>query len=115
LILFFGADLPAALTGLPSRADLAAGLAQRHGLTAGLSLAAAAQRVMQGGNRFAFTDYLIHQLDTLGKQPQRVHQLVARLPAPIIVTTAYDNLLELAYQQAGEPINRVVRDSDLSF
>ena len=114
LILFLGADLPAALTGLPSRADLAAGLAQRHGLPAGLSLAAAAQRVMQGGNRFAFTDYLIRQLDTLGK-PLRLHQLIARLPIPIIITTAYDNLLEQAFAQAGEPINRVVRDSDLAF
>jgi hypothetical protein len=115
LVLFLGADLPAALTGLPSRADLAAGLAQRHGLPAGLSLAATAQRVMQGGNRFAFSDYLIRQLDTLGKPPQRIHLLIARLPAPMIITTVYDNLLELAFAQAGAPINRVVRDSDLAF
>ncbi len=115
LVLFLGADLPAALTGLPSRADLAAGLAQRHGLPAGLSLAAAAQRVMQGGNRFAFTDYLGRQLDTLGKAPQRLQQLIARLPVQTVVTTAYDTLLEQAYQQAGVPINRVVRGSDLAF
>jgi SIR2-like protein len=115
LVLFLGADLPAALTGLPSRADLAAGLAQRHQLPAGLSLAATAQHVMQNGNRFVFTDYLIRQLDTLGKPPLRIHQLIVRLPAPIIITTAYDNLLELAFAQAGEPINRIVRDSDLAF
>src|SRR5215218_8917585 len=106
LALFLGADLPTALTGLPSRADLAAGLAQRHQLPAGLSLAATAQRVMQNGNRFIFTDYLIRQLDTLGK-PLRIHQLIARFAVPLIITTAYDNLLELAFAQAGEPINRV--------
>src|SRR5215216_2508464 len=115
LVVFLGADLPAELTGQPSRADLAAGLALRHGLPAGLSLAATAQRVMQGGNRFAFTDYFIRQLDTLGKPPQRIHQLLARLAAPTIITTAYDNLLELAFAEANEPINRVVRDSDLAF
>src|SRR5215217_3796872 len=94
LVVFLGADLPAELTGQPSRADLAAGLALRHGLPAGLSLAATAQRVMQGGNRFAFTDYLIRQLDTLGKPPQPIHQLIARLSAPTFITTTYDNLLE---------------------
>ncbi len=115
LTLFLGADLPAALTGLPSRADLAAGLAQRHGLPAGLSLAAAAQRVMQRGNRFAFTDYLGQRLDPLSKPPQPIYQLIAQLATPIVITTAYDNLLEQAFQQAGAPINRIVRDSDLAF
>ncbi|MDZ4721397.1 MAG: SIR2 family protein [Roseiflexaceae bacterium] len=115
LVLFLGADLPAALTSIPSRANLSAGLAQRHNLPSGLSLATASQRVIQRGNRFAFTDYLIRQLDTLGKPTQRIHQLIAQLSAPMIITTAYDNLLELAFQAAGEPINRVVRDSDLAF
>ncbi len=115
LALFLGADLPAALTGVPGRAELAQGLAQRHGLPAGLSLAATAQRVTQGGNRFAFTDFLTRHLDTLGKTPQPLHQLLVRLPVPVIITTAYDSLLELAFQQANTPLNRVVRDSDLAF
>jgi len=71
--------------------------------------------MMQGGNRFEFTDYLGRQLDTLGKQPQRFHRLVVQLPIQTIITTAYDSLLELAFQQAGEPINRQVRDSDIAF
>lgn len=100
LTLFLGGDLPAALTGLPSRAELAGGLAQRHGLPAGLSLAATAQRAMQGGGRFAFSDYLGRQLDPLGRPPQRLHQLIAQIPWQLIITTAYDSLLELAFQQA---------------
>jgi SIR2-like domain/TIR domain len=115
LALFLGADLPAALTGLPARADLARGLAERHGLDPALRLAAAAQRVMQGGNRFEFTDYLGRQLDSLGRQPGRFHQLLVHLPARAIVTTAYDSMLELAFQQAGEPLNILVRDSDVAF
>jgi hypothetical protein len=115
LALFLGADLSQALTGLPSRSDLARGLARRKGLDESLSLAAVAQRAMQGGSRFEFTDYLGRQLDRLGKQPQRIHQLIAKLPAQTVITTAYDNMLELAFQQAGEPINRLVRDSDIAF
>lgn len=115
LVLFLGADMPAELTGLPSRAELANGLAQYYQLPTAPSLAATAQRVMQAGNRFAFTDYLIRRLDTSGRTPQAFHQLLAQLPLPTIVTTAYDNLLELALQQAGRALNRVVRASDLAF
>lgn len=43
--LFLGADLPAAVTGLPSRADLARALARRHGLDESLPLSEAAQCV----------------------------------------------------------------------
>ncbi|PDW05069.1 CHAT domain-containing protein [Candidatus Viridilinea mediisalina] len=115
LVLFVGGDLPATITGVPGRAELAAGLAERHHLPSGLSLAATAQRVMQSGNRFAFTDFLIRQLDTLGRDPQPIHRLISRLSLSIIITTAYDNLLELAFQDSGTPINRIVRDSDLAF
>jgi hypothetical protein len=115
LALFVGADLPAALTGVPGRAELARGLARRKGLAEGLSLAAVAQRTMSGGNRWEFTDYLGRQLETAGRQPQRFHQMLARLPARTIISTAYDNLLELAFQQAGESINRLVRDADVAF
>jgi hypothetical protein len=115
LAVFCGSDLPHALTGLPERAALAAGLAERHGLPAGLSLAATAQRVAQGGNRWAFTDFLSRQLDTFGRQPQRIHQILAQLPAQTIITTAYDNLLERALEQVGIPFNKLVRDSDLAF
>ncbi len=115
LALFLGTDLPMALTGLPGRTELAQGLAQRAGLPASLSLAAVAQRVMQGGSRWEFTDYLTRQLETVGRSPQRVHHLVAQVPVQTIITTAYDTLLELAFQQAGVPVNRLVRDSDLAF
>lgn len=119
LTLFIGADLPPAVTGLPSRADLARHLARRKGLDESHSLAEVAQRVSQAGNRWEFTDFLRHALDTTGKSPQPFHRRVAELVKAhnleTIMTTAYDNLLELAFQQAGLGLNRVVRGSDVNF
>jgi hypothetical protein len=125
LILFIGADLPQEITGLPSREDLARELAQRWDLDVGrdgispLPLAEAAQRVGQAGNRFEFTDFICNALDTIDKLPQPFHQRVVELvkthPIRTIITTAYDDLLERAFQGASVGVNRVVRGSDVSF
>ncbi len=119
LTLFIGADLPQAITGLPSRTDLARELAHRKGLDESLSLAEVAQRVSQAGNRWEFTNFIRNALDTTGKTPQPFHQQVAALvkqhQIETIITTAYDNLLELALQQVGVGFNRVVRGSDVNF
>ena len=119
LALFVGADLPREVTGLPSRADLARELARRHKIDESLSLSEVAQRVSQAGNRWEFTDLVRNALDTSGKPPQPFHHgIVARVKehhVATIITTAYDNSLELAFQQAGIGINRVVRGSDVSF
>jgi hypothetical protein len=84
-----------------------------------LSLAEVAQRVARGGNRWDFTAFIRDQLDTIGTSPQPFHRrmvnLVRQHQVNHIITTAYDNLLELAFQEAGVPINRVVRGSDVSF
>lgn len=119
LVLFIGADLPREVTGLPSRAELARSLARRKGLDETLSLAGVAQRVSQAGNRFDFIDFLRTELDAVGRSPQAVHQRVVALvknhQSETIITTAYDNLLELAFQQAGVGFNRVVRGSEVNF
>ncbi|MBN1875110.1 MAG: SIR2 family protein [Anaerolineae bacterium] len=119
LTLFLGADLPQTVTGLPSRTDLAHGLAQRHSLDAGLSLAQIAQRVSRAGNRFDFTDYLRRELDTAGQPvPTFYRNLAAFAKAhtlPAIVTTAYDDFLERALRDAGVPFDRRARGSDIAF
>ncbi len=124
LSLFIGADLPTEITGLPSRTDLARDLACRHdhvgqnGILP-LSLAQAAQRITRGGNRWEFTAFVRDALDTSGKPPQPFHRRIAELvqthQIKTLITTAYDNLLELAFQEANVLINRVVRGSDVSF
>jgi hypothetical protein len=119
LALFIGADLPREVTGLPCRADLARELARRKRLDTSLSLAEVAQRVARGGNRWDFTAFIRDQLDTTGKSPQPFHRRIVALvqehEIKTLITTAYDNLLELAFQEANVPINRVVRGSDVSF
>jgi hypothetical protein len=102
LALFLGVDLSRAVTGLPSRADLARDMARRYHLDESLTLAEVAQRVSQAG-----------------KSPQAFQQgivtFVKEHGINTIITTAYDNLLEVAFQQAGFGLNRVVRGSDASF
>jgi hypothetical protein len=119
LALFVGADLPEKVTGLPDRQRLANTLAARHGITPGECLAAVAQQVMSAGNRFLFTDFLRQMLDTTGKQPQPFHEaivaLVGQYKMETLITTAYDDLLETAFQQVGIQLNRVVTEADLAF
>jgi hypothetical protein len=124
LALFIGADLPRQITGLPSRADLARELAHRkRGALArvdeSLPLAEVAQRVSRAGKRWEFTAFIRDALDTAGRSPQPCHRRIVELASTYrietIITTAYDNLLELAFQEAGTGINRVVRGGDVSF
>lgn len=119
LALFIGADLPREITGLPSRADLARTLARRKELDESLSLAEIAQRVSRGGNRWEFTNFLRTQLDMFGQSPLPFHHRIVKLVEShrlnILIVTAYDNLLNLAFQQAGIKFNQVVGGDDVNF
>lgn len=117
LAVFVGGDLPSNLTGLPSRRELAAGLAEEKHLHFDRSptLAAVAQRRARGGNRWEFTDYLNRALTAPKQSPGRIHRLLAELPAMQFVTTAYDDALKRAFDQAGRPLNHLVRASQLAF
>ncbi len=119
LALFIGADLPHELTGLPNRADMARELARRKGLAESPRLAEVAQRVGQGGNRFEFTAFIRDALDTAGSLPQpfhhRVIEVVQERQIKTIITTAYDDLLKRAFQDAGAALNYVTRSGDLQF
>jgi len=119
LSLFIGADLPRSVTGLPSRTDLARDLARRQGLDESLPLAEVAQRVSRAGSRWEFTAFIRDSLDTAGRSLQPFHRRIAALvqacQVRVLITAAYDNLLELALQGAGVGLNRIVRGSDVSF
>jgi hypothetical protein len=116
---FIGDNLPRSITGFPSRADLARGLAQRHKVDESLSLAAVAQRVGRSGGRFAFTDFLRQALDSSGQTPSpfysQVVALVQRYRLRTVVTTSYADLLEAAFRQAETAVHRIVNDSDVAF
>ena len=119
LCLFIGNDLPSSITGLPSRSDLAIGLAYHYNLDTSLPLAEVAQRISQTENRWAFTSYIREAVDIVGKSPQPFHQRIAQLVQKYqintIITLAYDQLLELSFQTAGFSFNRVVTNSDVAF
>jgi len=98
---------------------LAHDLAHRKGLDESLSLAEVAQRVSQaiiaGSSLISFATLWIPP----ARQPNRFFgefvTLVREHQIETVITTAYDNLLELAFQQAGIGLNRVVRGSDVNF
>jgi len=118
LALFVGADLPLALSGVPSRRELASTLAMKHGLEAHLSLAQVATRLAPGGYRFAIIDEVNHAFDTSGLSPQPIHYHIARLSAPWTITTAYDDLLSQAFHTVRpdwSSSNHLVRGNGLSF
>ncbi|MGB8646115.1 MAG: SIR2 family protein [Anaerolineae bacterium] len=119
LALFIGGDLPATITGVPARADLAHGLANKYRLDASLSLDQVAQRVEAVAGRHALTSYILDALDIAGKALQTFHhalvELVSGRGVQTIITTAYDQLLERALQRAEVGIHPMVRDSDLAF
>lgn len=116
LVLFIGADFPQAVTGLPSRADLAQAMAQQHGLPAGLTLAQVTQRVSRAGNRYAVTSFLRDALSRAGQSPTPFHQRLANLVQThnlkTVITAAYDDLLEQALRQAGVPFHTVINNSN---
>lgn len=119
MVLFLGADLPESVTGIPSRQALADGLATRYNVPPGRDLASVAQQIMQAGNRYEFTQYLRDALDGARKSPQRFQRAVAaviqRCHPETVFTTAYDNLLQKALDEAGVPFELVVRNDNLRF
>lgn len=116
LALFIGGDLPQTVTGVPSRTEMARGLARRHDLEDSMSLARVAQMVGRGGWRRAFTVFLRERLD--GAQPQPFHYRLAAFVRDhdirTLVTTAYDDLLARACAAAGAPLEVVWKDSQLA-
>jgi hypothetical protein len=114
VVLFVGADLPASLTGLPTRVDLAASLADER-----LSVTApspswpevAAQYEAQAG-KIALIGWLQDQLDPTGRRPGTAYRLLAQLPVTTFITTTYDTWLHQALTEVGRRPNLPVVDAD---
>jgi hypothetical protein len=119
LILFIGADFDEKLTGIPNRQTLADQLAVQEDILQGDPLETIAQQVMSHGNRWIFTDFLQDSLETVGKSPRLIHDSIASLVndhgIELIITTAYDDLLEQSFKLAGSGINVVVEEENLKF
>lgn len=112
LALLVGPDLPAEATGLPSGKELARGLAAELNLPATDSLAAVAQGLKARNQQWKYVGYLKRVLPAGGK-PGPLHEAIASLPLPFLLTAAYDDRLTRALEAAGRPANLLIEDGDL--
>lgn len=119
VVLFCGMDLSASPGNLPTTLQLAQELAQRIGVKVNdsLSLAEMAERyrIITGPNKHSLNTYILDRIDNPRYTPLPIHQLIASLPCQIIITTAWDNLFELALREARRPFVKVLDDSSISF
>lgn len=113
LALFVGGDLPPEATGLPNRAGLAAALAERLGLGGPPpSWPEVAARYEAGAGRTALIRWLKDQLEPVRHPPGPVYELLAGLPATTYITSAYDDYVYRALEQAGRQPNLPVVGAD---
>ena len=114
LALFVGGDLPAEISGLPSKSELARRMAARFGQSLpddqSPGLASVIQRVGRQRTRDVI-QFLKDQLEN-GAAPQPFDNLLARLPVQTFITNRYDDRLERAFLNAGRNVQPVVTDFD---
>ena len=113
LLLLLGLDLPMTATGLPPGRELARGLAAQYGLSPSGSLATVAQRLRALNQQWKYATYLAGQLPA-GGPIGPLHEAVAALPIPFLLSTAGDDRLGRALEAAGHPANLLIEDGDLS-
>jgi class 3 adenylate cyclase len=119
-----GAWRPRESSDLPASTELASALAASFGYTAPApaELTRVAQYIATLVGSGPLYDVLHEMLDA-DYRPTAVHEFMAQLPAalaqrgpvaraPLIVTTSYDQGLEIAFAKAGEPVDVVTYISD---
>jgi hypothetical protein len=117
-VLFLGADLPLGYPGAPaSRPELAAALAEKYNLPAGLSWPETVQAYLGRfpRDRNGVIRFVQERCSGPQIQPGPLHRAIAGTGFRAIVTAAYDELLEQALKEAGYRVNRVVRDTQLPY
>jgi hypothetical protein len=119
LALFIGSDLPQAVTGLPSRADLSQTLAQRNNQQQPLPWMEIAERVSPGNYRHEvinfLQDTLPYRLQAIPAFYHNIATLVHQFRLETIITTAYDGVLTQALEQVEPRLSMVVRSGDERF
>ncbi len=109
LALLVGLDLHKDITGLPSGIELAHGLADKWRQPHSDSLAG----VAQGLQRWKYAGGYLEGALTAEEKSGALHQAIARLPLPYLLTSAYDDCLACALEAAGRPAKLLVKDDDL--
>lgn len=105
-------------TALPSSAELASELAQRCDYPPGEPPTlprVAGYYVLTTRDRHGLIDFLRDRLDRPGLTPSPSHRLIAQLQPPVLVTTCYDRLLEIAMKDAAVPYVSVVGNDEVAY
>ena len=108
---------------LPSGSELSAYLAKEFKFSREADLARVSQYVVADDRHAAGSSASLHDVFDHDYPPTALHRLLAELPAmlrakghpprhQLIVTTNYDDVLERAFQDAGEPFDLVTYISD---
>lgn len=122
VVLFIGAGF-SMNAGLPGWVDLVRPLADRIGYHMPANAGdVSADHLLSGTQYFvnqegyhALIRYLKENLTIPGNSLSKAHALLSRLPVRLIFTTNYDELIERAYEAAGQPVNVLVGEKTLSF
>lgn len=119
LALFLGADLPRTVTGVPSRADVVRALAKRYGFSPHLPLADCIEQAIAVDGRSTVLHRLRSLLYTSNVSLHLYHirlaSFIQKHYVEMVITTAYDTMLERALQQSNTVFVRVVRGRDVPF
>jgi tetratricopeptide (TPR) repeat protein len=117
--LFVGPDLgesAGGYRGLPSSWQLAADLARECGYTGRLRpLPLIAQIFVRRRDRLHLVQYLRQRLGAADYRPLPIHEVIARIPFPVIVSGGWDLLLEQALERNEVPFRAVRLNTDLPF
>jgi hypothetical protein len=121
LAAFVGAGLSIG-AGLPGWYRLIGELSQRVGQelppaqwVSGDTLIDAAQYYINLEGLHSLIMFLRDRLDITRLQPTAAHLALARLPISLVFTANYDDLLELAYHEAGKRVHHVIEDQDIAY
>lgn len=81
-----------------------------------LSFPAAAQIYEDERGRNSLVQLIRDRLEELGHKPQPVHRMIAALTdCRVLVTTGIDQRLELAFEEAGRPLDVFIDTADVAF
>lgn len=113
LLVVAGGDFDRSLTGVASRQELSDALADAFYLENGRPLPAVVLEV----GLAVFLDELNDSMARAAREPQLIHSILAGLVIEnrldTIVSLAYDNLLDKAFEEAGHPAHLVVDNANL--
>ncbi len=117
-LLFLGADYLLGETGVPTRAHIAAALAEAYELIPDPKLSRVASQFIsqRPQSRAELVAFLKAQVDpSPPRQPTEVHHAIARLGFQTVVTACYDNLLEQAYKAVGKRVTPIAPGTDITY